>query len=262
MVKVKSILKVLVIPAGFILGGCTAKNEEVSLIKMKPCEVYNKAVDSFNEKSYLMTNQQLDALDENFPFSEVMDKSLFLAGKSYFLNDKFMEAVERFKRFLKLYPKHERAPEAEYMLSMSYWYMSGTVSRDITFLNIAKKSMKKFVNKYPENENTERFKKKIKAIDNSLAKKEVDTAVYFLDDHDHSAAISRLQVVLTQYKHTDLVPEALYRMVEAYTSIQLMEEAEFYKEKLKKDFPESEWNKEVVKWYKKIDEIQSRKIKG
>lgn len=262
MVKVKSILKVLVIPGVVFLTGCAPKNTEPTFVNMKPCEIYNGAVDSFNEKSYLMANEQLDALDENFPFSEVMDKSLFLAGKSYFLNDKFMESVERFKRFLKLYPTHERAPEVEYMLAMSYWYMSGTLSRDITFLNMAKKNMTEFVEKYPENKNSKRFNKKIKAINNSLAKKEVDTAVYMMDDHDYSSAISRLQVVLNSYKDTDLVAEANYRMIEAYSSLNLMEEAEVYKSKLKKDFPNSEWNNEVIKWYKKIDEIQSRGIKG
>ena len=57
------------------------------------------------------------------------------------------------------------------------------------------------------------------------------------------AAINRFKFVATEYQNTSHTPEALHRIVEAYISLGLINEAQATAAVLGYNFPESDWYK-------------------
>ena len=68
---------------------------------------------------------------------------------------------------------------------------------------------------------------------------------YYLKQSAFLAAINRFRLVVTDYQNTSHTPEALHRIVEAYISLGLIEEAKITASVLGHNFPDSEWYKDT-----------------
>ena len=66
---------------------------------------------------------------------------------------------------------------------------------------------------------------------------------YYLRQSAFLAAINRFKFVATEYQNTSHTPEALHRIVEAYISLGLINEAQATAAVLGYNFPESDWYK-------------------
>jgi outer membrane protein assembly factor BamD len=64
---------------------------------------------------------------------------------------------------------------------------------------------------------------------------------YILTGHDPVAAINRLKIVLTQHRASTQVEEALGRLVEAYMTLGIIEEARSAAAALGRHFPGGSW---------------------
>jgi outer membrane protein assembly factor BamD len=74
-----------------------------------------------------------------------------------------------------------------------------------------------------------------------LAGKEMLTGRYYLERKEWTGAINRFKVVVTKYQTTRHVEEALMRLVEAYTALGIVDEAQTAAAVLGHNFPDSEW---------------------
>ena len=74
-----------------------------------------------------------------------------------------------------------------------------------------------------------------------LAGKEMEIGRYYLDRGHYTAAINRFRVVVEDYQTTTHTPEALHRLVEAYLSLGLDNEAQTAAAILGHNFQGSEW---------------------
>jgi hypothetical protein len=66
---------------------------------------------------------------------------------------------------------------------------------------------------------------KLDLVRDHLAGKEMEVGRYYLQRDMYLAAINRFRTVVEQYQTTTHVPEALHRLVEAYLSLGINEEA-------------------------------------
>jgi outer membrane protein assembly factor BamD len=69
----------------------------------------------------------------------------------------------------------------------------------------------------------------------------MDIGRYYLRQRQYLAAINRFKTVIEQYQTTTHVPEALHRLVEAYTALGITSEAQKAAAVLGHNFPGSEW---------------------
>ena len=76
---------------------------------------------------------------------------------------------------------------------------------------------------------------------------------FYQSNGNYLAAIKRYKQVLKKYKRSVHTPESLFRLVESYTSIGLVKQANYLYKILSYNFPKSSWKKEgdiLVKKYK------------
>ena len=78
-------------------------------------------------------------------------------------------------------------------------------------------------------------------VNDQLAGKEMAVGRYYLREGQPLAAIGRFRAVIDKYQTTSDAPEALYRLVEAYLTIGLTEEAKRNAAVLGFNYPGDRW---------------------
>jgi outer membrane protein assembly factor BamD len=82
---------------------------------------------------------------------------------------------------------------------------------------------------------------KLDLVRDHLAGKEMEVGRYYLQRDMFLAAINRFRTVVERYQTTSHTPEALHRLVEAYLSLGINEEAQAAAAVLGYNFPGSDW---------------------
>jgi outer membrane protein assembly factor BamD len=80
-----------------------------------------------------------------------------------------------------------------------------------------------------------------------LASKEMEIGRYYLRRDHYAAAIKRFRVVVEDFSTTTHTPEALHRLVEAYLSLGLVEQAQTAGAILGYNFQSTEWYEDSYK---------------
>ena len=82
------------------------------------------------------------------------------------------------------------------------------------------------IEEYPDSEYARSAMLKFDLAFDHLAAKEMEIGRYYLRRGNYTAAINRFRVVVEDYQTTTHTPEALHRLVEAYLSLGLTDEAQ------------------------------------
>ena len=97
------------------------------------------------------------------------------------------------------------------------------------------------VRRYPNSEYAQDARLKIDMVNDQLAGKEMTIGRYYLRQGDTLAAANRFRTVIDKYQTTSHTPEALYRLVEAYLTIGLLDEAKRNGAVLGFNYPGDPW---------------------
>ena len=79
-----------------------------------------------------------------------------------------------------------------------------------------------------------------------LAGKEMAVGRFYIERRHYAAALRRFERVVREYQTSNQVPEALYRMVEAYLALGLIEEADRVGSVAVYNYPDSFWTSELL----------------
>ena len=101
------------------------------------------------------------------------------------------------------------------------------------------------VQRYPDSEYARDARLKIDMVNDQLAGKEMTVGRYYLRNGDTLAGIGRFNTVIERYETTSHTPEALYRLVEAYLTLGLNEEAKRNGAVLGFNYPGTVWYRDA-----------------
>jgi outer membrane protein assembly factor BamD len=160
---------------------------------------------------------------------------------SYHKDRDYENARASAQRFIDFYPADEDAAYAKYLLALSYYDQIDDVGRDqgLTFQSL--QALRAVIEEYPDSEYARSAILKFDLAFNHLAGKEMEIGRYYLKRGNYSSSINRFRVVVEQYQTTTHTPEALHRLVEAYLSLGLNDEAQTAGAILGHNFPATEW---------------------
>ncbi len=149
-----------------------------------------------------------------------------MAAFSYHADRDYEAARSAAQRFIDFYPADEDAAYAQYLLALSYYDQIDQVGRDQGITFQALQALRTVIEFYPDSEYADSAALKFDLAFDHLAGKEMEIGRYYLRREHYSAAISRFRVVVEEFQTTTHTPEALLRLVEAYLSLGLVEEAQ------------------------------------
>ncbi len=226
------------------LFSCTkkeSKNLELPSTKQEAMENYRDALKSMRDGQYLVASKKFDKSESLLPQTEWAAKSALMSSYCLYTISFFEDAILNLKRFKKLYPADPNMDYASYLIAVIYYEQILDEKKDIEKLISTKKAINDFLKKYPNTDYAMDLKFKLDLVFNQMAAKEISIARFYIQNEKWIPAINRLKIVVQEYDKTIFVEEALFRLVEIYYRIGLIEEAKAAASLLGYNYNSSEW---------------------
>lgn len=241
----------------FWLQGCASLHPEDEIAEQPVETLYGDATKALQAEHFTEAAKLFEEVERQHPYSQWATKSQIMAAYALYQDRKYDEAVIALDRFIELHPGSQHIDYAYYLRALSYYDQISDVSRDQKITRQALEALNALILRFPQSVySRDASLKKDLAMDH-LAGKEMEIGRYYLRKHYPSAAINRFQTVVNDYQTTTHVPEALHRLVEAYLSLGLKDEAVRTAVILGHNFPGSRWYQDT---YSILDDGQRKEL--
>lgn len=219
--------------------------------------LYQQAQKARDDKEYKMASTIFDDIERKFPYSPFAVKAQLMSAVAAYDGLKYDESVIALDRFIRLHPGHERVDYAYYLKALCFYEQIADVTRDQDMTQGALDALQALIKRFPGSEYSRDAVLKRDLTLDHLAGKEMEIGRYYLTRNHVNAAISRFTKVVREYQTTTHVPEALYRLVEAYLILGIKSEAAKVAAVLGHNYPGSKWYEDA---YALLDPDQRQRI--
>ena len=227
-----------------LLFSCTkteVKDSDPPSTKQEAMDIYKDALSSMEAGQYLIASEKFDQSESLLPQTEWAAKSALMSSYCLYTISFYDEAILNLKRFKKLYPADPNIDYASYLIAVIYYEQILDEKKDIEKLIFTKDAIEDFLKKYPNTDYAMDLKFKLDLVINQMAAKEISIARFYIQNEKWIPAINRLKIVVEKYDKTIFVEEALFRLVEIYYRIGLIDEAKAAASLLGYNYNSSEW---------------------
>ena len=231
------------------LTACAGKKVkgDTSYIARDVNTLYGLAKESLDRKDYEQSAKLFDEVERQHPYSVWARRAQLMSAFSYYMAQKYPEAVSSSQRFLTIHPGNKDAPYASYLIAMSYYQQIEDVGRDQKITQQASDAFDELIRRYPQSRYAADARLKQDLIKDHLAGKEMEVGRFYQRSGKWLAAATRFRVVIDKYQTTSHTPEALERLVETYLNLGIPSEAKKAAAVLGRNYPESYWYKQSLK---------------
>ena len=229
-----------------LLSFCSKDGLEKNIIKennleLQVLEAYEEGLKSLNEGDALFAAKKFNEAETLFPQSEWAPKSAIMAAYSYYAQDYYLDSIAELERFKSVYPFYKNMDYVYYLLGLNWYEQIIDEKKDLETIINAKDNFVFLIVNYPNTDYSLDAEFKVALIDDVLASKEMYIGRYYLQKKKWIPAINRFRNVIDEYDTTAYTEEALYRLVETYYKIGLIDEAKRYANLLGYNYLSSKW---------------------
>ncbi|WP_099827609.1 outer membrane protein assembly factor BamD [Oceaniglobus indicus] len=203
--------------------------------------IYKKAEFELEDNKPETAAKFFGEVERLYPYSEWAKRALIMQAFAYHRDKDYEAARSSAQRFIDFYPGDDDAAYAQYLLALSYYDQIDDVGRDQGLTFQALQALREVIEQYPDSEYARSSILKFDLAFDHLAAKEMEIGRYYLKRRNYAASINRFRVVVEQFQTTTHTPEALHRLVEAYLSLGLTDEARTAGAILGHNFQGTEW---------------------
>ncbi|MCH2164081.1 MAG: outer membrane protein assembly factor BamD [Marinovum sp.] len=229
-----------------VLAGCGG-NDGVSAFRNVPLENFT-AEQIFERGEFELARRAPDEaavffqeVERLYPYSEWAKRAVIMQAFAFHKDKDYENSRAAAQRYIDFYPADEDAAYAQYLLALSYYDQIEDVGRDQGLTFQALQALRTVIERYPESDYARSSILKFDLAFDHLASKEMEIGRYYLKRQRYTAAINRFRVVVEDFQTTTHTAEALHRLVEAYLSLGLTEEAQTAGAILGFNFQASDW---------------------
>ena len=259
MNKIKLFLSLILIN---IIIGCTNQKQNVKQDiqnEETPKLLYAEAMKDINLNEYDGASLKFKDIIFRYPLANEGVQSQIMLGFIDYLKLDYDQAIYKFNKVIKLYPSHKNNDYAYYMIGMSYYEQIKGEKFDGFNNQESLKYFQKILNKFPQSEYAKDSNQKIIFINEIIAAKHMNIAMYYYEQRKYLAALNRYKIVIDDHSKSKFTPEALYRLVEIYSILGINEEAENTASIIAYNYPKSKWYRHAYNLIKR-DESKNDKI--
>jgi outer membrane protein assembly factor BamD len=177
-------------------------------------------------------------------FDRLVETRMYLA-RAYYNRGDYITATAEFERVMDRHPGHELAPEASLGICQSFVAQSPHVQRDQDPTRQAWTACQNTVADFSGREVAAEATRLRDQMYEKLARKEYEVGHYYLRRKLYQPAIQYFSFQLDLYPDTDWDDDSLLGLYKAYVAIQWEREAEEVRDRICRDFQDSEAATEV-----------------
>lgn len=232
----------IVVGASLLLGACSSDPKD-NYRERDVATLYNIASTYLDDRQYRYAASAYDEVERQHPYSAWARRAQLMSAYSYYMANKYEDAILAAERFISLHPGNKDTAYAYYLVAICYYEQISDVGRDQKMTEQAMSTLNEVVRRFPNSEYAQDARQKLDLTRDHLAGKEMEIGRYYLKSREYLAAVNRFRTVVDKYQTTTQVPEALHRMTEAYLAIGLVGEAQRAASVLGENYPDSKWYK-------------------
>lgn len=237
----------LALSAVFVLSACSSlgiggdRAERLAYIE-RPAElIYNEALERLEKRRWDEAKLFFQEVERQHPFSEWARRALLMSAYASYRSADYEESVATSQRYIGLHPGSDSAAYAYYLMAINYYDQIYDVGRDQETTVNAESALQQVVRRFPDSDYARDARLKLELTQDHLAGKEMSVGRFYLRQNQPLAAIIRFKNVVRDYDTTSQVEEAMHRMVEAYVTLGVVDEARKVGSVLGYNYPASEW---------------------
>ncbi|NBB96885.1 MAG: outer membrane protein assembly factor BamD [Alphaproteobacteria bacterium] len=211
-----------------LVAGCAPKSApDESLSGFSAEQIYKRGeYELETSRSSEDSLRYFKEIERLYPYTEWSRRALIMQAYAHHRSREYEESRTAAQRFLDTYPGAEDAPYAAYLLALSFYDQIDEVGRDQGLTFQALQHLRRVIEQYPDTDYARSAVLKFELAFDHLAAKEMEIGRYYLKRGNYNAAINRFRVVVEEFQTSTHTPEALHRLVEAYLSLGLNDEAQ------------------------------------
>jgi outer membrane protein assembly factor BamD len=224
-------------------GGGNRVRESVQYVDEPVAQLYSRAADYMDRGRFPEALAGYEEVERQHPYSSWARRAMLMEAYVQYQSNDYDAAIEDAQRFLSLHPGNENAPYAYYLISVCQFERILDVGRDQATTERALAALQDVVRRYPDSDYARDARLKMDMVYDQLAGKEMEIGRFYLTRDQHLAAINRFRNVVENpnFQRSTHVEEALHRLVEAYISTGMVEEAQRMGAILGHNYPGGEW---------------------
>ncbi len=243
-------LLALALVSALAVSGCSTFKKKAPTLayEERPVELlYSTGASDLDRHQWNDAVNYFREVERQHPYSEWARRSILMTAYAHYEANNYAEAISDANRFIVLYPGNAMTPYAFYLKAVCYFEQIVDVGRDQAATEQARAALSDIVKRYPHTEYAVDSKIKFEMVEDQLAGKEMTIGRWYLRNNDPIAAIGRFRNVVNRYQTTSHAPEALYRLVEAYLTVGLVQEAKENAAVLGYNYPGDVWYRDAYK---------------
>ena len=244
MVNKTRLAALLLLPAILLPAAGCARNKvkgDTAYVARDVNTLYSLAKQRLDQGNYELSAKLFDEVERQHPYSVWARRAQLMSSFSYYMAQKYPDAISSSQRFLTIHPGNKDAAYANYLIAMSYYQQIEDVTRDQKITQSASDSFNELVRRYPQSRYAADARLKLDLINDHLAGKEMEIGRFYQRSGNWLAAATRFREVVEKYQTTSHTPEALERLVETYLNLGLPNEARKSAAVLGANYPGSKW---------------------
>ncbi len=221
--------------------------QEVPLESFTPQQIFERGEFELEQDQLSEAAFYFSEIERLYPYSDWARRALIMQAFAYHRDRDYPNSRSSAQRFIDFYPDDDDAAYAQYLLALSYYDQIDEVGRDQGLTFQALQSLREVIERYPDSEYAKASILKFDLAFDHLAGKEMEIGRYYLRRDNFAAAINRFRVVVEDFQTTTHTPEALHRLVEAYLSLGLTDEAQSAGAILGYNYQSTDWYQDSFK---------------
>ena len=228
--------------AALLLGGCAGTPESELVPEERPvAELFAEAQGEMGAGRYQAAAAGFEEVERQHPYSALAVRAQILSAYAYYLDRRYEDAIGSLQRYIELNPGSSNIAYAHFLLAMCYYEQISDVERDQDITRQALQRLEDVARLFPQSVYARDAQLKIDLTIDHLAGKEMEIGRFYQRKANFVGAINRYRVVVEQFDQTTHVPEALYRISEAYLAMGFVAEARRNAAVLGHNYPQTIW---------------------
>ena len=238
---IKKISITLIIMLFLISCSSNKETKDTVSINSSPEILYIEAMAIFKNNDFEGALIKFKEIESKYPLSNEAVQSQIMSGFIDYLSMEYESAIFKYNRVIQKYPSHKNIDYVFYIKAMCYFEQISHEELDSNNNMKALENFEQVILRFPESDYAKDSKLKIILVKENIAAKHMDVGRFYMKNDKYIAAMNRFKIVIEEFAQTKFTPEALFRLVEIYYKLGMIEEANKTAAVIAYNYPDSKW---------------------
>lgn len=228
-------------------GACSSRDYDPTADWSKE-RLYREAKSSLDAGSFQEAIDYFETLEARYPFGPLALQAQLDIAYAYYRYGEEKSAIAALDRFIKLHPTHEGVAYAYYLRGLIRYnrgrtFVNDVFPRDMSQMDQGRlrqafSDFRRVVEQHGDTRYADDARKRMVYLRNQMARHELNTARFYFGRAAYTAALNRIEYLLTNYEGAPAVPDALALQVRAYEQLGMKDLAADARRVLRRNWPD------------------------